>query len=211
VEYNKVEWLKRIRLRSDISGYLTHLTKANDKSDAIDILIKILKEKKIIGSTPDIGYIIGTSNAVCFQDAPVYGLSQNLIHEQYVRENEKKESKSTYIPKIRYVGFGLGFSKKYAFEKGARPVVYEIKEIAKSILPKSDWWRIVSFDLSDDQNIIDWTHEREWRVKGDFAFELNEVYVYLVNGKSYKDFLAKAGDEIIKGIKGIVVLDPVLT
>lgn len=34
-------------------------------------------------------------------------------------------------------------------------------------------------NLEDRQNIIDWTHEREWRVKGDFEFELPQVYVLL--------------------------------
>ena len=133
----------------------------------------------------------------------MYGLSQNLFHEQYIKDKNN--------PNVRYRGIGLGFSKKFAFDKGARPVLYELKETAKSILPVTDWWRIVSFDLSDNENIIDWTHEREWRAKGDFTFELSDVYVYLVNEKSYKDFLVKAGEEIIKGIKGIVVLDPVLT
>ena len=203
MSYNKVKWLKRIRLRSDICSFVTHFTKANGNNKAIDILIKILNEKKILGSSPEIGFIVGKSNAVCFQDAPLYGLTQNLIHEQYNRDKNN--------PKVRYQGFGLGFSKKFAFEKGARPVIYELRETAKSILPENDWWRIVSFDLADDENITDWTHEREWRVKGDFTFELKDVYVYLVKEKDYKSFLSKASDEIIRGIKGIVVLDPVLT
>jgi hypothetical protein len=201
--YTKTQWLKRIHLRSDISGSITHLTREIDSINAIDVLIKILNDKTIIGSAPNKGFIIGATKAVCFQDAPIHGLTQNLINEQYNRPELGN--------KIRYRGIGLGFSKKYAFIKGARPVFYESKEIAKSFLPESEWWRIVSFDLSDDQNIIDWTHEREWRIKGDFCFELNEAYVYLVNQSSYQSFIERAGNEIIKGIKGIVVLDPVLT
>lgn len=201
--YDKAKWAKRLRSRSDISGFLTHLTRETEKLGVVDVLIKILNDKKITGSSPNIGFIAGNANAVCFQDAPVYGLTQNLIHEQYNKEE--------LGGKVRYRGIGLGFSKKYAYMKGARPVIYETKEVAKSLLPKSEWWRIVSFDLSDDENIIDWTHEREWRISGDFTFELNEVYVYLINGSSYKKFIEKASQEIIKGIKGIVVLDPVLT
>jgi hypothetical protein len=203
MNYNRDKWIKRLRLRSDISGSITHLTRENGKMETTDVLIKILNDRKIIGSNPAEGFIIGNEKAVCFQDAPVYGLTQNLIHEQYYI----KELGS----KVRYRGIGLGFSKKYAYSKGARPVIYESKEIAKSIINESEWWRIVTYDLSDDENIIDWTHEREWRIKGDFNFELNEVYVYLVNQDSYKLFIEKASDEIIKGIKGIVVLDPILT
>lgn len=95
--------------------------------------------------------------------------------------------------------------------KGARPVLYEKRDVAKSFLPESEWWRIVSFDLSDDDSIIDWTHEREWRLKGDFDFELSEAYVYVVNQGAYKDFLKKAGLDLVSEIRGIVVLDPVLT
>jgi len=203
MKYTKDQWRKRIHLRSDISGSITHLTRENSETSAIDVLIKILSEKRLIGSSPEMGFIIGDTKAVCFQDAPIYGLTQNLINEQY--------SRSELGNKIRYRGIGLGFSKKYAFIKGARPVFYETKDMAKSIIPASEWWRIVSFDLSDDQNIVDWTHEREWRVKGDFCFDLNETYVYLVNQSSYQAFMERAGTEIINGIKGIVVLDPVLT
>ena len=33
------------------------------------------------------GFIAGDSPAVCFQDAPLYGLTQNLIHEQYFQKD----------------------------------------------------------------------------------------------------------------------------
>lgn len=167
------------------------------------MLVKILKERKIIGSTTENGFIVGKERAVCFQDAPLQGLTQNLIHEQYHQKELGDKS--------RYLGFGLAFSKKYAYMKGARPVLYEKRDVAKSFLPESEWWRIVSFDLSDDDSIIDWTHEREWRLKGDFDFELSEAYVYVVNQGAYKDFLKKAGLDLVSEIRGIVVLDPVLT
>lgn len=203
VLYNKDKWLKRLRQRSDISGYITHFTKEQKSLSVIDVLVKILNERKIIGSTTDSGFIIGSNKAVCFQDAPLYGLSQNLLHEQYNRPELGS--------KVRYKPCGLAFSKIYAFKKGARPVIYEQKSIAKKVLPESDWWRIVNFDLNDEDNIIDWTHEREWRIKGDFDFEIEETFVYLVNNNMYKLFLKKAGGDLIKQIKGIVVLDPVLS
>ena len=63
--------------------------------------------------------------------------------------------------KVRYVGVGLMFNKVYAYQRGGRPVVYEDTERAKDLLPEDEWWRIVRYNLTDEENIIDWTHERE--------------------------------------------------
>src|SRR4051794_1161586 len=101
MNYNKEKWLKRLRNRSDISGYVTHFTKERGVVQAINVLIEILKSKKIKGSTTDKGFIIGNERAVCFQDAPISGLTQNLIHEQY---NHVELGQ-----KIRYRGIGLSF------------------------------------------------------------------------------------------------------
>lgn len=202
--YTLKDWIERLRNRSDMSGYLYHLTKSNGDKDAMDTLIKILNERKLIGSTTTSGFIVGSDKAVCFQDTTTYGLSQNSFHEQ----NMRKENKSS---KVRYKPIGLAFNKKYVYDKGGRPVFYEETDIAKKILSKDEWWRIVNFNLSDKNNIIDWTHEREWRVKEDFEFDLEHVYVILVSNKSYKKFVTTVDDSILKNLGGVVVLDPVLT
>lgn len=202
--YSSKEWKKRMRSRSDVTSYLTHLTKPTEDKKVLDVLIKILYDKKLYGSTTESGFIVGDKNAVCFQEAPLYGVSQNTFHEQQMREQQKSQ-------KIRYTPIGLSFSKRYVYLKGGRPVIYEKTEKAKSILNKDEWWRIVSLDLSDDENIIDWTHEREWRVPGDFEFELGETFVLLTHHKSYQRFISSVDEEIIKSLGGIVVLDPVLT
>lgn len=199
--YNYEMWLKRMRLRSDISTYLTHLTRENDDLSGIDVLIKILKEKTLLGSTNS-GFIQGSDRAVCFQDAPLYSITQNLIHEQFNRDE--------LGGKIRYRPYGISFNKKYIFNKGGRPVIYEQKDIARKKYP-DDLWRIVSFDLNDKNNIVDWTHEREWRVKGNFQFDLAEVTVLLTNKSAYKTFINKIDESILKNIAGIVVLDPIIS
>lgn len=202
--YTLKDWIERSRNRSDMSCYLYHLTRENNENDAIDVLIKILTECKINGSTTDSGFIIGDNKAVCFQDTTTYGLSQNSFHEQKLREEKKTN-------KVRYKPIGLAFNKQYIYSKGGRPVVYEKTQTAKKILPPDEWWRIVNFDLSDSEYMIDWTHEREWRLKGDFHFDLSKAYVVLVSNKSYKTFVNKIDSNMLKSIGGIVVLDPILT
>ncbi|MCY6372770.1 DUF2971 domain-containing protein [Clostridium ganghwense] len=200
--YTLKKWVERVRNRTDMSAYVTHLTREQDGRKSIQNLIKILEERKIIGSNNK-GFICGENRATCFQDVPMYSLGQNTLHEQ---ENRKELG-----GKVRYKLMGLAFDKRYVYMRGGRPVIYENSNIAKKFIDKEEWWRIVSFDLSDKENIIDWTHEREWRVKGDFEFELKNTYVILVNHKMYRQFMELASEEIKNEIKGIIVLQPVLT
>ncbi|MBB3151689.1 hypothetical protein FHS16_001735 [Paenibacillus endophyticus] len=202
--YTIQQWRKRIRNRADMSSFLFHLTKPNGSLTSTDVLLKILKERKLIGSDSS-GFIGGRHTAVCFQDVPAYGLSQNTYHEQQLRE----QNSST---KLRYNPVGIGLPKRYLYTlKGARPVIYERKETARRFIPQEEWWRIVDFDLGNADNIVDWTHEREWRVKGDMTFKLSEAIVIIPTKETYRTFMDKADDSIIKGIGGITVLDPVLS
>ena len=161
--YSIVEWRDRYRHRTDLSSYLVHLTKPKYDNqgeilrDSMEVLNKILDSQKLKGSTTKTGFIIGSNKAVCFQDMPLSGVTQNTLFEQI---RNKEEAKRRYVP------IGIAFPKEYVYRKGGRPVLYEKKEIAEQILPPKEWWRIVNFNLEDDQNLIDWTHEREWRVKG---------------------------------------------
>ena len=153
------------------------------------------------------GFICGTTKAVCFQDAPLYSVAQNVFFEQKMRELD-----SSY--RCRYVALGVAFSKDYLFNKGARPVLYEKTETAKSFLPNNEWWRIVRLDLSDDNNFIDWTHEREWRLPGDLDFELNEATVVGINNVNLKslvkEFHTETGKDLRDEVKGIVTLGDLL-
>ena len=92
-------------------------------------------------------------------------------------------------------------------------MIYEQKEVAKKILPKNEWWRIVTHDLSTPDAIIDWTHEREWRVRGDFEFTLDQVTVLLPNKDTYRRFIKRCGEEgnkgILEAVAGIVCLKQV--
>lgn len=204
MSYTREQWLRRYHNRTDISIYLTHLTKGNDDEglNSVDVLIKILNEKVLCGSTKKNGFISGSDRAVCFQEAPLQGVCQNLMHEMTYREE--------LGGKKRYSGNGLTFEKNYVYHRGGRPVLYEKIQEAKRILPKDEWWRIVSYDIGSDEHIIDWSHEREWRVKGDFEFELSEVYVLLSKKEVYKYFVQRVDETILKEIAGIIVLNPLI-
>ncbi|MUG96352.1 DUF2971 domain-containing protein [Scytonema sp. UIC 10036] len=208
--YSLDNWTNRIASRSDLTGHLIHLTRASDIGgktlDSVEILIKILLEECLLGSSTKSGFICGDRKAVCFQDTPLYQLAQNIYSEQ---EYRKKNSQA----KLRYVGTGLMFQKPYIYGKGGRPVIYDKTEEAKSYLPPHEWWRIVKLELNDNSNIIDWTHEREWRVPDDLKFELKEVIVILPNTNAYKKFITKCRlidtVDLLTVIRGIVTLNAV--
>ena len=206
-----LEWKERISRRSDFTSGLVHLTKGNtidgECFSSLDILMKVLKERKLIGSTTASGYICGSIPAVCFQDIPLFSIAENILYEQKL----KKEKKASVT---RYSGFGLRFSKEFIFRKGGRPVIYDIKKDAKKYLDGENYWRIVNFDLSDDKNFIDWTHEREWRIPGDLEFKLSDVEVLVHNTQSYKKFIKKCRDykdcDILYEVKSIINMPSIL-
>lgn len=204
--YDLNAWYKRLYMRTDISSGLTHLTRPNTINgknySAVEILLKILTEQKLIGSTTQSGYIVGSTPAVCFQETPLISIAQSLYHEKQERERLNTE-------RIRYSAIGLSFDKHYVYGKGGRPVIYETTKKSKSILPPSEWWRIVDLNYEDKNKITDWTHEREWRVPGDFTFELKDAFVIVGLEKDYHEFILNCGVsrfDILKQIKGIVTL-----
>lgn len=204
--YNKKSWQRRLAERSDLSSQVVHLTRDTATQKLVDVLFSILNDATIRGSSTQSGFICGKTPAVCFQDAPLSAVCQNVFFEQ-------KFSESNAEAKTRYRATGLAFPKDYAFRKGARPVVYDKTAEAKAYLPPDQYWRIVNFDLSDENSIIDWTHEREWRAPGDFAFDLSEATLLFVNSATYKSFLKKCkenGTNFIEQVKGVVVMDNLL-
>ena len=204
--YSKKEWMKRYAERSDISTQLIHLTRKNpDIGDAVVVLLRILQERKLRGSTRQSGFIVGDRRAVCFQDTPIVSLCQNLYYEQKFREAHE-------AGKLRYQPIGVAFSKHYAFQKGARPAIYDRTAEAKKYLPPELWWRIVNLDLVDQENIVDWTHEREWRSSEDFEFELKYTFVLLSNETAYHRFIVQSKSldaNFLEKLAGIVVLSGV--
>jgi hypothetical protein len=196
--------------RSDLTSQLVHLTRgagADGKSpDAVNVLLQILRDNTIKGSTTNSGFIVGAHPAVCFQDAPLYHLAQNIHAEELFRASNKQA-------KVRYLGVGVMFPKTYVYRRGGRPVFYEQREKAKTLLPRSEHWRIVNYDLSIDDAFTDWTHEREWRVRDAFEFSLDKATIILSGQKAYALFIKRCAKEenkgILEGIHGVVSLGAV--
>ncbi|MCH4200657.1 MAG: hypothetical protein LKF87_14555 [Clostridium tyrobutyricum] len=114
-----------------MNGYLYHLTKANSELDDLEVLTKILNDRKLTGSEPGIGFIVGRNRTVCFQDTTTYGLCQNSYYEQNLV--------NYHAAKVRYVPLGLTFSKTYVYNKGGRSVFYEKTETVKKLLKEDEW------------------------------------------------------------------------
>ena len=140
-----------------VGGMLTHFTRASHPSAAIDNLVGILTAGVIRASTR----MIRTRRpVVCFFDAPFEHLARVL----------DRTSRRRYEP------FGIAVNKRYAFEMGARPVIYLPWLEAVALLPRAELWRVVSLDM-DRQPAIDWTFEREWRMAGDLGLAAAETVV----------------------------------
>ena len=131
-------------IRSDISNTLIHLTRDKENLDASEVFEKIVRERQIIGSTENIR---GKSKCICFSETPISAIGQIL-----------KQNTNAF----HYGSFGFMFSKKYLFDKGARPVIYQPDE-DYDLLPESLQYRHVRFEIEK----IDWTWEREWRLNID--------------------------------------------
>ena len=63
------------------------------------------------------------------------------------------------------------------------------------------------------ENIIDWTHEREWRVPDEFQFEVEQATVLLTHESAYRRFLkqdAASGEPLVSKLNGLVVMSRLL-
>jgi hypothetical protein len=104
------------------------------------------------------------------------------------------------------------FHKQKIYRKGGRPVIYDKTSEAKKYLPDTEWWRIVNFDISEDESFKDWTHEREWRIKGDYEFNLEEVTLLFTKPATYKSFIKLCDDRekpFYKKVAGVIVTEQV--
>ena len=200
---DKKDWRKRFKNRVDLSSRVTHLTKGDTDDEAFENLISILEEKCIRASKTGSNFINGDIPAVCLQEAPLIAIAENLQYKEKLREEDEKQ-------RIRYLGFGIRFHKDFIYQNNGRPVIYDDTNQAKEYLHKSDWWRIVRLDLSDENHMIDWTHEREWRVPGDLLFDYSQCEIIVPSPVYYHKFveycLKNNREEILLEIQGIVVM-----
>ncbi len=133
--------------RDDVSDKLIHFIKGDSRDAAFNTLRTILNEHRLIGGT---GCIKGQFNCVCFSEAPLTALENGLLNG------------SAYS---RYKPFGIMFDKKWIFEQGGRPVIYQPNS-EYDVLPPSHKWRHVRYEPNAD-SVVDFTWEREWRLRVD--------------------------------------------
>lgn len=159
-------------VRPDLTPYLIHLTKNTKRSDgytAYQNLINILRTGEVWGSEPRSGMIKGETPAACFMDVPFASLKYVLTPE-----NTDKQ-------RPRYEPYGIVVTKRYAYDWDCRPVLYLSNDELKALrIPKSQLWRVVRFEVSNDE-WISWLHEREWRCKGTFTLPENLQAVFVRN------------------------------
>jgi hypothetical protein len=173
-------------VRPDLSPYITHLTKNTREKDdysAFDNLISILQKGEIWGSSTKKSFIKGHNEPVCFMDIPLSSL-------KYVLDNKNASPRHP-----RYEPFGVIISKRLAFKKGCRPVLYLSNEETNNLrIPKGELWRVVRFEVVKDR-WISWLHEREWRCKGNFKMPSNPIAVLVKDPYFAKKLTKKIADD----------------
>lgn len=224
--YDREKHKNRVALRADLTLFLTHLTRAKSYLDdnwqgvqktALDVLMEILESGSILGSD---AFVVGDTKAACFQDTPIYSLGQMFYQEKQFREEAAHKAGKEPLPPeqntdYRYTLYGISFTREYIWKKGGRPVFYEKSEEAKNMLAKDQWWRIVDLDWSHPTDgLVDWTHEREWRVPGScFSFDLGEAMVILPNWSAVRKFREHEKEEqhgFSSKVRCILPVSPVL-
>ena len=168
--------------RPDLSPYISHMTKSLDNYSAFDNLVNILKEGKIWASDKTRGFIKGQNEATCFMDVPLSSL-------KYILNTENSDPNNP-----RYEPFGIMITKKTAYNKGCKPVLYLSNyECRKLKIPRGELWRVVRLDVDGDK-WINWMHEREWRCKYDFKLLKEPIAVLVKNSTDVKRLREKIED-----------------
>ena len=162
MEINERYFIKLIR--RDISSQLVHLTKSTAEFQAIEVLDKIINENKIIGCT---GFIKSHEQCICFSETPLTEIANLLKVNEVTTRNGLRP---------RYEAYGVVVPKKWFWNQGARPVIYQ-PDSEYDILPDELKYRHVRCELESD---IDFTWEREWRLKTNELILIPEQTIFVV-------------------------------
>ena len=154
----KTELLTRIAaVRRDLGSMLFHFTRSSPQEGgkpprkAYDNLQSILREGRIRGFGNS---IMGGHKCVCFTEAPITEMAALF---NLARISSPDEPKPPYEP------YGVAVTKKWLFERGGRPVIYQ-PPAEYELLPNQLQYRHVSYDPCGGPDV---TWEREWRIQTD--------------------------------------------
>ncbi len=167
-------------IRDDLSDKLIHLVRGETVDEAFHKFVSILKEGALRGGD---GYIKGSYKCVCFTETPLAKLGHVFA--------------SPDLEKMRYRPFGIMVDKNYAFDQGARPVIYQ---------PDSDFvkldeeirYRHVRFEPTNPAYPIDLTWEREWRIKTDALHLPQDTTTVVVPNRVFRDALVEHHSEDLR-------------
>ncbi len=220
------------RNRDDLSRYLVHLTRDYKGASAQSNLVSMLRSRKIkarnahclfqprIENIGFSGVLKRQFNTVCFTEAPLHQL-RYLAQEIAGR-------------KIQLKPFGLVFWKHYLLDLGANPAVYintrakglrefllsefathfedsrQYKDFKKSYGSEADsiirYYSLVNI-ISER---IDFSWEREWRLKGHLNFDFDQLVAIIVPdpGRFRRRTLKQFGLKLRKEIRRIPAISP---
>jgi len=133
-----------------------------------------------------------------------------LANNCWFEQTWRKENGSG---KTRYEPTGLIFRKRHVYALGGRPVIYDVTEDAKGYLPTHQWWRIVNFDLRNENNIVDWPHEREWRIPHKLSFNSADVVLLFANNTEVNEFIKlcdERGTQYYRLVRGITTMESIV-
>lgn len=189
-----------MRTRADLVTRLTHLTRGDSEKTAFERLWRILLDKKLKASNEK-GINAAGAMVCCFQEIPLYSIAENLQFEKVSGAYNQ-----------RYSAFGIRVLKGQFFQRGGRPVIYADDNL-KDALPAQFKWEMVSMDLNNPESIVDWSHEREWRINNDYEFDYADVEIIVSTPEYYRLLiercLSEGHEEIIKNCNGIIVINSV--
>lgn len=146
--------------RIDLTDFLIHFTRIQDRKSAFEILKKIIEDGYLKTGWSQRGLrrtIFGKKPAVCFTESPLFAFVD------YVKKRQDRHAIDSY---------GIALTRGDLFRITARNVIYgtthnpkERKDVSGAYLlgdfPPEEQYRYVLTTDVDGKN--DWMHEREWR------------------------------------------------
>ena len=170
-------------VRDDLSDRLIHLTRGsgapgtNSVEEAVNNLFSILGSSTLKGGN---GFIKGGYQCVCFSESPVSKLPYIMAHAG--------------AHKFKYQPYGVMVSKRWFYEQGGRPVIYGAAEDFDK-LPDDMRHRHVLLHYGKPYD-IDFTWEREWRLKtAQLALDPATVTVVVPTREARDGFAEKFGNK----------------
>lgn len=155
--------LRRIHLvRRDVATLLFHFTRAPHPytpplrvnswpPSAMSVLENVLSERRLVGSN---AYIRGGHRCICFTEAPIGEVVSLFKLAELAAEDGLRP---------KYEPYGVAVTKEWLFAQGGRSVIYQ-PDAEYNFLPENIRYRHVRYDPGAG---IDFTWEREWRVRAD--------------------------------------------